>query len=263
MNTVLKPNVRRYGTTEAAKAPFGPVQSSMKVVVIIPALNEESAIAGVVRAVPREAVDRIIVVNNGSADRTAEEARNAGAQVVDEPVRGYGNACWRGIAEAGDGDILVFLDGDGSDDPRHLPCLVESLTRDGCGLVIGSRTLGKREKGAMPPHAVWGNRLACGLIWLLWGVRFTDLGPFRAIRRATLEAMRMEDRGYGWTVEMQVKAAILGLRCHEIPVNYRRRIGSSKISGTWRGSLKAGIKIITMIFRLWLSQKKVRRSIHG
>ncbi|MFB3788102.1 MAG: glycosyltransferase family 2 protein [bacterium] len=235
----------------------------MKAVVIIPAYNEEASIAQVVRAVPRETVERVIVVDNGSTDRTAEEAREAGACVVEEKVRGYGSSCRRGIAEAGDADILVFLDGDGSDDPRQLAGLVEPLTREGVDLVIGSRTRGKREPGALPPHAVWGNRLACGLIQMIFGVRFTDLGPFRAVRREALEALRMEDRGYGWTVEMQAKAAILGLRCREIPVDYRRRTGQSKISGTWTGSWRAGKAILWTIFRLWLRQGKIRRGVHG
>ncbi len=235
----------------------------MKIVVIIPAYNEEASIAPVVRAVPREAVERVIVVDNGSTDRTAQRAREAGAVVVEETLRGYGSACRRGIAEAGDADILVFLDGDGSDDPGQAPGLVEPLVRDGFDLVIGSRTLGKREPGALPAHALWGNRLACGLIRRLFGERFTDLGPFRAVRREALEAMRMEDRGFGWTVEMQAKAAILGLRCREIPADYRRRTGQSKISGTWSGSLKAGTAILWTLSRLWLRQAKIRRTAHG
>ena len=232
----------------------------MRVVVVIPALNEESSIAHVIEAIPQPPVERIIVVNNGSSDRTAEIARRAGATVVDEPRQGYGRACRRGIEEAGSAEIVVFLDADFSDDPSCLPDLIEPILRDEADLIIGSRILGHREKGALPLHARLGNRLACFLLYRLFGIRFTDLGPFRAIRRSALEQLGMRDATYGWTVEMQAKAVLHTLRCGEVPVPYRRRIGRSKISGTVLGSLKAGSKILSTLILLWLKRQTLTRT---
>ncbi|MEW6239166.1 MAG: glycosyltransferase family 2 protein [Candidatus Omnitrophota bacterium] len=220
----------------------------MRVEAVIPAFNEESSIAKVVAAIPRHCVNRILVVDNNSTDHTAEMARKAGAEVVFESVRGYGSACWRGASEAAQADIILFLDADFSDNPAEIPLLLQPIEENQADLTIGSRTIGQREKGALPLHALFGNRLACFIIRWLFGYRFTDLGPFRAIRADSLKQLNMQDRGYGWTVEMQVKAVKMGLRCREIPVTYRKRIGRSKISGTIGGSVKAGIRILWTIF---------------
>ncbi len=227
----------------------------MNTEVVIPAYNEEQSIAKVILSIPKSIVQRIIVVDNNSTDQTAHAAHKAGAIVVTEPRQGYGSACFKGIQTAQHADIIVFLDADFSDDPSELPQLIEPIVNQKADLVIGSRTIGKRERGALPPHALFGNRLTCFLIRCLFHYRFTDLGPFRAIRKKALDQIGMQDMNYGWTVEMQVKAAILGLRCCEIPVSYRKRIGKSKISGTVLGSIKAGTKILWTVFRLWLQRK--------
>jgi glycosyltransferase involved in cell wall biosynthesis len=224
------------------------VRKDSKVAVIIPALNEEAAIGGVVAAIPAW-VDDIVVVDNGSTDATAAIARDRGARVIREPQRGYGAACLAGLAALTDPDIIVFMDGDGSDVPSEMALLVDPIIKNQADLVIGSRVLGAREPGALTPQARFGNWLACRLIHLFWGQRYTDLGPFRAIRRQALAGLDMQDRNYGWTVEMQVKAVRHGLRVAEAPVSYRRRIGASKISGTVRGVLGAGTKILYIIFR--------------
>ena len=218
------------------------------IAVIIPALNEEQAIGNVLREIPA-GVQQIIVVDNGSSDGTAQVARSMGALVVEEPRRGYGQACLAGIAQLADPDIVVFLDGDYSDYPEELTDLVEPIRSAEADVVIGSRTLGKRERGALLPQARLGNWLSTGLIRLLFGVSFTDLGPFRALRAEVLQRLKMQDRDFGWTVEMQVKAARLGLRSVEVPVRYRRRIGTSKITGTLTGTVRAGYKILWTIFR--------------
>ena len=233
--------------------------------VVIPALNEEASLPLVLRDLPREQLSDILVVDNGSHDRTAVVARATGARVVQEPRRGYGAACLRGLADLAHGpegppDIVVFLDADHSDHPEELPYLVQPILDDHFDLVIGSRLTGRREHGAMPPQSVWGNRLACFLMWLLFGAKYTDLGPFRAIRWAALEQLGMVDQNYGWTVEMQIKAARLGLRVLEVPVSYRRRIGTSKISGTVRGTILAGYKILSLIARYGLSPCSSPRS---
>ena len=223
-----------------------------KVAVIIPAFNEEPSIASVVEAIPRLCVDEVVVVNNGSTDRTADVARAAGAVVLTEPRKGYGYACLRGIDHAvgvvGAG-VIVFLDGDFSDYPEDLPDLLRPIQDEGYDLVIGSRMIGVREKGAMLPQAIFGNWLAGVLIRLFWGYRFTDLGPFRAVRVDALQRMKMSDPTYGWTVEMQIKAAKLKLKCIEVPVRYRKRIGSSKVTGTFSGAVKASAKILFTIFK--------------
>lgn len=221
----------------------------MKVSVIIPVLNEEGSIAHVLAAIPKDLVQEILVVDNGSSDRTAELASSMGARVISEPRRGYGYACLKGIEETRDPDIVVFLDGDFSDHPEEMSLLVEPIASGKADLVIGSRALGSRERNALPPHSQFGNHLAGMLIWHLFGFRYTDLGPFRAIRYASLMELGMIDQTFGWTVEMQIKAVRHGLRILEVPVSYRRRIGTSKISGTVMGSVKAGTKIIWTIFK--------------
>jgi glycosyltransferase involved in cell wall biosynthesis len=216
--------------------------------IVIPALDEEQAIARVIADIP-EWVDEVVVADNGSRDRTAEIARQAGARVVHERERGYGAACQAGIAALRDADIVVFLDGDHSDDPSELAALVGPIAEGRADFVIGSRVRGRAARGSLTPQQRFGNWLACRLIRRLWGVNYTDLGPFRAIRRKTLDALVMTDRKYGWTVEMQIKAARSGVKTLEVPVSYRRRVGRSKISGTLRGSAKAGIGILGSIAR--------------
>jgi glycosyltransferase involved in cell wall biosynthesis len=228
----------------------------MRVAVVIPAFNEARAIGRVIGDLPMGRVDEVVVVNNASTDETEANARAAGATVIREDRRGYGNACLAGLAylrASGPPDVVVFLDGDYSDHPDELPKLLGPIERDEADFVLGSRILGVRhglvEKGAMLPQALVGNRVACGAMRLAWGARFTDLGPFRAIRWEALEALGMEDRTYGWTVEMQIKAAQMGLRSVEVPVRYRRRIGVSKITGTVGGTLRASAKILWTLAR--------------
>mgnify|MGYP001093618739 CR=1 FL=1 len=225
-----------------------------RVSVIIPALNEQDSIGLVIRDIPAHLVTEIIVVDNGSTDRTADAARNAGARVVRENRRGYGAACLRGIASADCPDIIVFLDGDYSDYPEDMERLVAPVVEGEADLVIGSRTAGTRSKRVLPPHAYWGNRLTTWLITVFYHYRYTDLGPFRAISHKGLMKLGMEDLNYGWTVEMQVKALIHGLKVVEIPVSYRKRIGTSKVTGTMSGSVKAGMKILYTVFSLRLQK---------
>ncbi|MEO0321709.1 MAG: glycosyltransferase family 2 protein [Myxococcota bacterium] len=222
----------------------------MIVDVVIPALNEEQALPLVLRDIPRPPVRRVVVADNGSTDRTAQVARAAGAEVVHEPEKGYGAACLRALAHlAGDPpDVVVFLDGDRSDHPEELPRLLDAL-KDGPALVIGSRTRGRRTRGALTPQQRAGNAVACVALRLLYGARYTDLGPFRAIRWDALRDLAMRDRNWGWTVEMQIKAAQQGLRHAEVPVSYRARIGESKVSGTLRGTLGASWKILWLLAR--------------
>ncbi|MGE3239484.1 MAG: glycosyltransferase family 2 protein [Pirellulales bacterium] len=223
------------------------------VVVVIPARNEEQSLPLVLRDLP--GVEAVVVVNNGSSDATSTVAARMGAVVVDEPQRGYGSACLRGLSEverlhttgAIQPTIVAFLDADYSDHPDLLPEFIEPIRSGRADFVIGSRLTGCLEPGAMPAQSVYGNRLACALIHFLWGVRYSDLGPFRAIRYDVLRNLRMSDRNFGWTIEMQVKAAVIRARILEIPVPYRRRIGTSKISGTWGGSIRAGAKILYTI----------------
>ncbi len=215
---------------------------------IIPALDEEAAIGQVVSQA-RELVARTIVVDNGSRDRTAERALAAGAEVVSEPRRGYGQACLAGLAATSPDAVVVFLDGDLSDDPRQIPEVVAPVLADQADLVIGSRVLGHAEPGSHPWHAVVGTRVCVGLMNLLVGTRATDLGPFRAIRMSALGLLGLTDRNYGWTVEMQIKARQAGLRVAEVPVTYRKRVGRSKVSGTVKGTLGAAFKILLTILR--------------
>lgn len=218
--------------------------------VIIPAYNEEQSIGLVLKSIP-SFVDDIVVVNNGSTDSTLERAREAGATVLDEPRRGYGFACLKGIdyLTHQHADIIVFLDGDFSDYPGELPLLLKPIVESECDLVIGSRMLGKREPGALLPQAIFGNWLASTLIRWFWGTHFTDLGPFRAIRAESLRRLGMSDPTYGWTVEMQIKAAKLNMKCTEVPVRYRKRIGTSKVTGTLSGTFNASVKILFTIFK--------------
>jgi glycosyltransferase involved in cell wall biosynthesis len=222
-----------------------------RIAVVIPALNEEMSIGLVVRDIPRPLVSDIIVIDNGSSDHTAECAREAGATVLTELRKGYGYACRLGIDHAIKyrSDIIVFLDGDHSDYPEELPQLVRPLQEQGYDLVIGSRMIGERERGAMLPQAIAGNWLASFLIRVFWGYKFTDLGPFRAIRADALQRMRMSDPTFGWTVEMQIKAAKMKLKCLEVPVRYRRRTGKSKVTGTFSGTMKASAKILYTILK--------------
>jgi len=193
-------------------------------------------------------VDEVIVADNGSIDRTSQVAANAGTRVISEPRQGYGQACLSALMALGSCDIIVFLDGDYSDYPEEMKALVEPIARGEMDMVVGSRVLGHRESGALTPQARFGNWLSCLLIRMLWKARYTDLGPFRAIRKSSLDRLRMQDRNYGWTVEMQIKAAQLGLRTCEVPVSYRKRIGKSKVSGTVKGVIGAGTKILSTIF---------------
>ena len=233
------------------------------VVVIIPARNEESSLPLVLRDLPR--VGQVIVANNGSTDRTAEVASQAGATVADEPQPGYGAACLAGLAELEQGieagtmaapEVVAFVDGDYSDHVHLLPQLAGPIFADRADFVLGSRLLGDREPGAMPVQSLLGNRLACFLMRLVWGFRYTDLGPFRLIRFDALRRLQMSDRNFGWTIEMQIKAIAAGLRIEEIPVPYRRRVGVSKISGTISGTIRAGTKILYTIAKYATGERR-------
>jgi len=220
--------------------------------VVIPAFDEEDSIALVLADIPAAIVRRVVVANNNSRDRTAEVARATGAVVVPAPRQGYGSACLAALGflrQTGPPDVVVFLDADYSDHPEELPQVVEPILAGRADLVIGSRVLGVRERGALLPQARAGNLLACLLMRLLYGHRFTDLGPFRAVRWESLEALQMRDPDFGWTAEMQVKALQRGLAVEEVPVSYRRRVGVSKITGTLSGTLRAGWKILWTIAR--------------
>jgi glycosyltransferase involved in cell wall biosynthesis len=227
--------------------------------VIIPAFNEARAIGRVIGDIPDALVDEVVVVNNASTDETVANAEAAGATVVTEERQGYGWACLRGIAYAKtrQPDIVVFLDGDYSDHPDEMPRLVDPIRRDEADFVVGSRIRGETEPGAMLPQAQIGNRLACTLMRWIWGADYTDLGPFRAIRFSDLLALDMQDKTFGWTIEMQIKAVAAGLRIREVPVSYRRRVGVSKITGTVSGTVKASAKILWTIGRMGLGGASV------
>ena len=221
--------------------------------VIIPAFNEEKSIAHVLNEISRDWVREIIVCNNNSSDKTAAVARKNGATVVDQPLKGYGNACLKGLEYISKKeikpDILVFLDGDYSDYPEQLPMLVQPIIDNKYDVVIGSRAIGERERHSMTPQQIFGNWLATRLIKIFFGYRFTDLGPFRAVRYSSFLELNMIDKNYGWTVELQIKAAKKKMRCTEVPVKYRQRIGVSKVSGTTRGTIGAGYKILWTILK--------------
>ena len=223
----------------------------MLVDVVIPALDEEEALPHVLAAIPSGLVRRVVVADNGSRDRTASRAREAGAEVVSEPRRGYGAACLKALAHlrADPPDVVVFLDGDHSDHPEELPSLLAPISAGHADFVVGSRALGVSERGSLTPQQRVGNAIACVVLRLVYGARYTDLGPFRAIRWDALERLGMVDRDYGWTVEMQIKAARRRVPHAEVPVSYRRRIGVSKVSGTLRGTLGASRKILWVLAR--------------
>ena len=220
--------------------------------VIIPAFNEENAVGKVIQEIP-SLVKEIIVVNNNSNDNTKVVAEYHGATVLDEPIQGYGRACLKGMNYVSNlntpTDIIVFLDADYSDFPEELTKLVEPILSENIDLVIGSRSTGERAKKSMTPQQIFGNWLATFLIKIIYRVEFTDLGPFRAIRWDKLQELKMQDKTYGWTVEMQVKAAKKKFKIKEVPVNYKVRIGKSKVSGTLKGTVLAGYKILTTIFK--------------
>jgi glycosyltransferase involved in cell wall biosynthesis len=238
------------------------------VAVIIPALNEEASLPLVLSDLPRTGT--VIVVDNGSADHTGEVAAEGGARVFSEKQRGYGSACLRGLSElrrlVATEDIpaprvVVFVDADYSDHPDLLPLMAAPIFAGQSDVVLGSRLLGVREPGAMPPQSVYGNKFACWLMRILFGHRYTDLGPFRAIDYVSLERLGMSDENFGWTVEMQIKALQAGLRIREIPVPYRRRVGTSKISGTVSGTIKAGYKILYTIAKYGLFVRRSKRRL--
>lgn len=226
---------------------------SKKISVIIPALNEEEAIAKVVGDMP-ECVSQVIVVDNASVDDTAKVAEGAGAKAIFEGRRGYGYACLAGIKALEDPDIVVFMDGDYSDDPREIEKLVEPIVEENFDFVMGSRILGEREEGALPAHSILANKLFAKLVYLLYGLSLSDIGSFKAIRYASLMALDMKDTSYGFPMEMVVKSAKRNLRIKEVPVRVRKRIGVSKVTGNLFASVKAGFKIIYIIFRYSLKR---------
>ena len=230
------------------------------IAVVIPARNEALALPHVLTAIPAR-VDHVIVADNGSTDGSAAVAQAHGARTVDVPRAGYGRACLAAIADAEklDADIIVFLDGDHSDYPEQMPLLFDPIIAGDADMVIGSRTRGHRTARALTPQQIFGNALACWLIAWIWGFRYTDLGPFRAIRASALRQLAMAEQTYGWTVEMQIRALQHRLRVIEVPVDYRARIGKSKVSGTVRGVILAAYHILAMITRAALSPPPVSR----
>lgn len=221
----------------------------MRVSVIVPVLNEEDAIGGVVRGIPPDLVDEVIVVDNGSTDSTAARAREAGAIVVGEPIRGYGAACRAGLMATTETDVVVFLDGDNSDDPGDLPRLLSPIRTGAADFVLGSRLSGSLEAGSMPLHARLGNWFIARLLNGVYGLSITDIGSFRAIRRDLLLSLEMEQMTFGWPMEMVVKAAKRGARIREVPVDLRTRIGKSKVSGTLKGSFLAAYYMVWLPLR--------------
>ncbi len=221
--------------------------------VIIPALNEEKSIAKVIHEIPKSIVEEVIVCDNGSNDNTGSVAKQAGATVLIETEKGYGASCLKGIEYINKlnskTDIIVFLDGDYSDYPSEMDNVIAPILTNQAELVIGSRALGNKEAGSLTPQQVFGNWLATKMLHIFYGVKFTDLGPFRAITLTALNKLNMVDRNYGWTVEMQIKAAKQKIKSVEVPVNYRNRIGFSKVSGTVKGTIMAGYKIIFTLFK--------------
>lgn len=245
--------VAKHKPGAAAEYDAGTTEALASTVVIIPALNEQESIGRVLADLP--AVGLVVVVDNGCTDATPDIAREAGAVVVDEPVPGYGRACLAGIRYVESNadklpvspNYIAFLDGDYSDYPEQIIDLIRPVHDGEADFVLGSRLMGQRERGAMPPQSVYGNKFAVGLIRLFWGHRYTDLGPFRVIHRDALREIGMQDENFGWTVEMQIKAVVRRLRIVEMPVDYRCRVGKSKISGTVSGTIRAGYKILLTI----------------
>lgn len=230
-----------------------------KTAVIIPAFNEEQSIGRVIRDISKDVVQWVIVADNGSTDNTADVARTYGAKVVSEPKRGYGSACLAGIASLPkEAEVVVFVDGDYSDYPGEMGELLTAIQEKKADMVIGSRVLGRCERGSLKPQQRLGNWLSTRLIRWMYGFAYTDLGPFRAIRTEALKRLDMQDSNYGWTVEMQVKALQYGLRVMEVPVSYRKRVGKSKVSGTISGSVGAGAKILWTITRLAMENRRSR-----
>jgi len=242
----------------AAVPPFG-----LRVGVVMPARDEELALPRVLPFLPPW-LHEVVVVDNGSRDATADIARALGARVVAEPRRGYGQACLTGIAAlAPEVEVILFMDADAADRPEDIPALLAPIAAGEAELVIGSRVLGRREAGALTPQQRLGNALACALMRWIWGGRFTDLGPFRAITREALARLSMGDTTWGWTVEMQVRALRRGLAVREVPVDYRRRVGVSKISGTLSGTIRAGTRILYVIGREALAHRQPGRDRPG
>ena len=228
----------------------------MRVSVIIPTHNEAQAIERVLADIPADLTTEVIVVDSNSNDGTPEIAARMGARVVQEPCRGYGRACLTGLATADSPDVVVFLDGDYSDRPSELPILLAPITDGRADITLGSRLQGRRSAGALPWHQVFGNRFAASLIRLLYGLKITDLGPFRAGRADVFRALALEETTYGWAVEMILKGALAGFRVVEVPVSYYPRIGKSKISGTLKGTLGAGWFIISLIVRYYFRHRR-------
>ena len=235
-----------------------------RIAIVIPALNEEEVIARTVAAIPREVACEVIVVDNGSSDRTAEEALKAGARVVSQPERGYGRAMRRGTESlSADCEIVVQMDADLSDDPGEILLLLEPILDRDYDLVLGSRLLGQREKNSMTAAQIIGSKLASLMIRMIYGVRYTDMGPFRAIKRSALKSLEMSEETYGWSIEMQTKAASRGLRVTEIPVTWRNRAaGASKVAGTVSGSVRAGARIVWTILKVWRQERRSRSAPH-
>jgi glycosyltransferase involved in cell wall biosynthesis len=258
MRPSLEPVNRRLGMEGAPSDP-------PRVAVVIPTLNEETAIGAVIAAVPRDHVNDIIVVDGGSTDRTADRARAAGARIVIETRRGYGQACRAGAEAVTNCDVLVFLDGDGSDCPELIPQLIEPLLADRYDFVIGSRTRGIRESGSMSLHQIFAGYLIGVALRVLYGMRYSDMCPFRVIRRDALLRLGMREMTYGWNLEMQMRAARGGLRILELPVAHRRRLGGvSKVSGNLRSTIKAGWRIAATFVRIALEGKRPPEALaHG
>jgi glycosyltransferase involved in cell wall biosynthesis len=223
----------------------------MKIAAVIPAYNEENSIGKVISSLPEKYIDEVIVVNNNSTDRTSESAQRAGATVLFESFQGYGAACLTGIeyCNAKNYDVILFIDGDFSDYPEEAERILNPIIDRKYDFVVGSRRLGKREKGALPIQSQLGSIISGFLINLFWGFKFSDLGPFRAITLSCLNSLKMEDKWYGWTVEMQIKAARDKYRILEVPVSYRVRIGKSKVTGTIKGTVMASVIILSTIFK--------------
>ena len=228
----------------------------MRVSVIIPTHNEAQAIKRVIADLPSDLTTEVIVVDSNSTDGTPEIAAKMGARVIPEPRRGYGRACLTGMAAANSPDVIVFLDGDYSDRPSELPILLAPIIEGRADITLGSRLRERSSTGALPWHQVFGNRLAASLIRLFYGLKISDLGPFRAGRADVLHALALEETTYGWAVEMILKAALAGFRVVEVPVSYYPRIGKSKISGTLKGTLGAGWFILSLIVRYYFRQRK-------